>query len=307
MLKKMTKAFTNPGLVLVTILNFRLFRLLPDELFIKIKHYIKTQEKLNLAEPTTFNEKLQWLKLHDRNPNYTTLVDKVAVREVISDEIGQHYLIPSLGVYNSFEDINFEQLPNQFVLKANHTSGDVFVCKDKSSINYEKLKQEIEQWMKRNYYWDHREWPYKNIKPKILCEKYMVDESESELKDYKILCFNGEPKLIQVMSNRRRGYYNINHYDINWQPVSIKRKKFDENPEGIPKPVKLHEMVDISRKLSKGMPFARIDLYNTGSQVFFGEITFYPVSGYMDFAHKETNLLLGSWIDLDRAYSKKVS
>lgn len=305
MLRKVIKAVTHPGLVMVTILNLRVFRLVPDKVFIKVKHYIKTQERINLKDPKTFNEKIQWLKLHDRNPEYTQLVDKIAVRDFVIKKIGQQYLIPALGTYESFEDIDFDALPEQFVLKANHTSGDVYVCKDKSKIDYTALKKEIDQWKTKNYYWVHRESPYKTITPKILCEEYMVDESESELKDYKILCFNGEPKLIQVMSNRRRGYYNINHYDVDWKPVSIKRVKFDENPEGIPKPEQLDEMVDISRKLSEGLPFSRIDLYNTGEQVLFGEITFYPVSGYMDFEDKQTNLLLGSWIDLSQSFSNQ--
>lgn len=303
LLKKIIKAFTHPGLVMVTILNFKPFRLVPDKVFVKIKHYIKTQERINLKNPKTFNEKIHWLKLNDRNPEYTQMVDKVAVRDLVEKTIGEEYLIPKLGVYESYDDIDFDALPNQFVLKANHTSGDVFVCKDKSKLDYKRLKKDIDQWKTKNYYWIHREWPYKHITAKILCEKYMEDESEAELKDYKVLCFNGEPKLIQVMSNRRRGYYNINHYDINWQPVNIKRKKIDENPDGIPKPDQLDEMVEISRKLSKGLPFSRIDLYNTGEEVLFGEITFYPVSGYMDFADLKTNLMLGSWIDLNQAYS----
>ena len=143
-------------------------------------------EKLNLNNPKTFNEKLQWLKLNDRKPEYKNMVDKYEVRKYIADKIGEEYLIPLLGVWDKFEDIDFEQLPNQFVLKPNHTSGNVFICKDKSKINYEKLKKEVNSWLNRKYYWVHREWPYKNIKPRIICEKYLVDESGVELKDYKL-------------------------------------------------------------------------------------------------------------------------
>ncbi len=259
-------------------------------------------KRLNIEKPKSFNEKLQWLKLNDRNPKYIELVDKYKVREYISKVLGDEYLIPLLGVYNSFQEIDFDKLPNQFVLKPNHTSGNVYLCKDKTKIDYIKLEKEINAWLKREYYWLHREWPYKNVNPKIICEKYIVDETKTQLKDYKFMCFNGEPKIIHVMSDRVDGNYCVNNYDINWNPIDIPRRKFPKNPKEIKRPKRLEEMIDISKKLSKGIPFSRIDLYSTDYGVFFGEITFYPVSGYMDFEYDETDLMLGSWIDLKEAY-----
>jgi hypothetical protein len=203
-----------------------------------------------------------------------------------------------LGVWDKFEDIDFEQLPSQFVLKPNHTSGNVYICKDKSKINYEELKQEVNSWLKRDYYWVHREWPYKNIKPRIICEKYMVDESGVELKDYKFMCFNGEPKFIQVMSGRNYGRYNINHFDLEWNRIEIRRRNHKENSILIKRPKELETMIEISRKLCKDIPFVRIDLYVTETRVFFGEITFFPASGYLDFMDEQYDYLIGSWIKL---------
>ncbi len=270
----------------------------PSKIYIKIQYRNYTGKRLDLRNPQTFNEKLQWLKLYDRNPLYTNLVDKYKVREFISQTIGEEYLIPLLGVWDKFDEIDFGELPNKFVLKPNHTSGDVFICKDKTKVNFDELRTKVNAWLEREYYWEHREWPYKNIKPRIICEKYMVDESGIELKDYKFLCFNGEPKIIQVMSGRKNGNYYINHYDINWDRVEIHRKRCAENPKGIDKPAGLQTMIDISRRLSRDIPFVRVDLYSTARQILFGEMTFYPVSGYMDFQDERWDYKLGSWIEL---------
>lgn len=273
-------------------------KMIPSKLWLKLEYYISINKELNLKNPRTFNEKLQWLKLYDRNPEYVNLVDKYKVRNYIEKAIGREYLIPLIGVYDRYEDINFDELPDQFVLKPNHTSGDVFICKDKNKIDYNSLEEEVNSWLKREYYWYHREWCYKNIEPKILCEKFMVDESGVELKDYKFLCFNGEPKIIQVMSGRANGNYYLNHFDLDWNNVNIKRKTHKESFNLIKKPDNLNEMIQISEILSREIPFSRIDLYKTSNQILFGEITLFPVSGYMDFANEELDELLGSWIEL---------
>jgi hypothetical protein len=299
MQNKLIKGIKNPRLIFMYFLGFKICRIIPDSIYLKIKFRLKMMEKLNLNNPKTFNEKLQWLKLNDRKPEYKNMVDKYEVRKYIADKIGEEYLIPLLGVWDKFEDIDFEQLPNQFVLKPNHTSGNVFICKDKSKINYEKLKKEINSWLNRKYYWVHREWPYKNIKPRIICEKYMVDESGVELKDYKFFCFNGEPKIIQVISERKNGQYYINHFDLEWNRVEIRRKNHKENKTLFSKkPNELEKMITISKELCKSMLFARIDLYATEKGVYFGEITFFPASGYMGFEDERANYLLGSWIRL---------
>ena len=261
-------------------------------------------KKLNLSNPKKFNEKLQWLKLYDRNPKYTNLTDKFKVRKYISKTIGQEYLIPLLGVYNSYDEIDFNKLPNEFVLKPNHTSGDIFICKDKSKIDYGKLEKEVNNWLKKNYYWTSREWIYKNIKPRIICEKYMVDESGTELKDYKFMCFNGEPRIIQVMSGRNNGSYNINHFDLEWNKIEIPRKGHKESAKIIKKPENLERMISISKELSNSISFVRIDFYNIEGRIYFGEITLFPASGYVGFGDEKDDYLLGSWLELPSKIQK---
>jgi hypothetical protein len=195
MFRKAVKGFRNPKLILLYLLNFKVFRIIPDKMYLKIKYRLRIGKKLDLENPKTYNEKLQWLKLYDRKPEYTMMVDKYEVRKYIAKTIGEEYLIPLLGVYERYEEINFDDLPNQFVLKPNHTSGDIFICKDKSIIDHVKLKKEINKWLKRRYYWVHREWPYKNIKPRVICEKYLQDN----ITDYKFMCFNGELKMIEIV------------------------------------------------------------------------------------------------------------
>ena len=196
-MKKIIKYIKHPSNVIVYLMNKGHFKWLDDKTYLKIKYRIIMNKKLNLEKPQTFNEKLQWLKLYDRNSEYTKMVDKYEAKKYVANIIGEEYIIPTLGVWDKFEDINFERLPNQFVLKPTHTSGNVFICKDKNNIDYGKLKTEIKKWMKRRYYYFHREWPYKNVKPRIIAEQYMEDES-GELIDYKIYAFNGKCDYVMV-------------------------------------------------------------------------------------------------------------
>jgi hypothetical protein len=251
-----------------------------------------------LNNPKTFNEKLQWLKVYDRKPEYTRYVDKYEVRSYIKETIGEEYLIPLIGVYNSFDEIDFDILPNQFVLKPNHTSGNVYICKDKSKIDYVKLKKEVNAWMKREYYWVHREWPYKNIKPKIICEDYMVDESGTELKDYKFFCFNGEPKAFFIASDRgidtRFDFFDL---EFNHLPVM---QHYINATKPLKRPPGLEEMIFLSRVLSKGLAHVRIDFYDINGRIYFGEMTFYHFSGFEKFEPIEYDNLFGSWIELPK-------
>lgn len=298
MLDRILRLIRNPEYTFQYLLNRGDFKDIPDEKYLKLKFKHILGAELNLDRPLTFNEKLQWLKLYDRNPLYTQLVDKYKIREYIAKTIGEQYLIPLLGVYNHFEDIDFKKLPNQFVLKPNHTSGNIYICEDKTQIIFEDLKKEINLWLKRNYFWVHREWPYKNIKPRIICEKYLVDEYGKDLKDYKIMCFNGEPKIIQVMSERNNGRFLVNHFDLDWNELNIPRKSILRNPNIPKKPKDLKDMIEISKVLSKDIPFVRVDLYKTTYGLLFGEMTFFPVSGFMDFKKKKDDKFLGDWIDL---------
>lgn len=296
---KIIKILKDPKLIMLHLLRLKVSRKISDELYYKIKYRFTTNKKLNLENPQLFNEKLQWLKLKDRNPLYKNLVDKYEVRKHIAKTIGENYLIPLLGVYNNFNDIDFDSLPNQFVLKPNHTSGNVFICRDKNRIDLSALKLEIEAWLARDYYWVHREWPYKGIEPKIICEKYMVDESGTELKDYKVFCFNGVPKMIQVDFNRFNGHKR-NLYDLEWNYIPSSIQYPSDSETKIKKPDNLMELLELSRVLSKGIPHVRTDFYVVNNNIYFGELTFYHGSGYEKFEHESLALKMGSWIQLDR-------
>lgn len=273
--------------------------LVPDKLYIKLQYKNFTDKKLNFNNVSSFNEKIQWLKLYDRRPEYSMMVDKYEVREYISNVIGNKYLIPLLGVYNNFDEIDFDTLPNQFVLKPNHTSGDVYICKDKTKIDYKTLQKEIKQWLKKRYYLVHREWPYKNISPKIICEKYMVDKTEDELKDYKLMCFNGEVKCTFVCSNRNSlTGLNIDIYDSDWNLMPFERPSHPNSGILVDRPRNYKKMIKYAELLSKDIPFLRVDFYEINGDLYFSELTFYPGSGLESFKPDSYNDLLGSWLKL---------
>ena len=297
MLKKFYKILKNPKIIFSHLLNIIIFNYLTDDKYLQIKFKLNTGRKLDLINPKTFNEKLQWLKLNDRNPQYTILVDKYEVRKYIEKILGKSYLIPLIGVWNKFEDIDFSKLPDQFVLKCTHNSGGNIICKDKSKFDIKKARKKINKNLNRNYYYRAREWPYKNVKPKIVCEKYIVDESGDELKDYKIFCFNGEPKIIQVDFNRFSDHKR-NLYDINWNyiPVSYNYPTYPNIV--IKKPKKLNEMIEIARLLSKDFPFIRVDLYSIHDKIYFGELTFFPEAGFAKFNPESYDKELGKWLKL---------
>lgn len=277
-----------------------IYMLLSDKLYIKLRYRYRMNKKLNLKFPKTFNEKLQWLKLYDRNPKYTKMVDKYEAKEYISNIIGEEYIIPTIGIYDKFDDIDFESLPNKFVLKCTHDSGGVVICKDKKNIDLVAIKKKINKCLKRNYYNFGREWPYKNIKPQIIAEEYIEDDNEEDLKDYKIFCFNGKPQFILVCSNRNGVFKNTDFYDIKWNLMPFTRENRTNNPKGIEKPNKLEEMLNISKKLSKDIPFVRVDLYEVNEKVYFGELTFYPSSGFEGFQPEEYDKILGDMIKLPK-------
>lgn len=297
--KSIIRGIKDPKLGMYYLLGSKAARIIPDKMLIKLKYQATCGRKLELKNPERFNDKLQWLKLYDRKPRYTRLADKYEAKQYIKENIGEEYIIPLLGVYDSFEEIDFEQLPEQFVLKPNHTSGDIYICKDKSKIDYGELKKNVDQWMKKNYYWLHREWPYKNIRPRIICEPYMVDESGTELKDYKIFCFDGQPKIIEVDFNRFIGHQR-NFYTTEWQYMDFMLEYPNDKDREIKKPAKLDEMLDLAEKLSAGIPHVRVDLYSINGNIYFGEVTFYHESGYGAFKPDSYNYLLGSWINLPR-------
>ena len=295
MLKKIIKAIKYPSYILFWLDNKRIITL-NDKKYVEILYHKKTKEKLNLNDPKTFNEKLQWLKLYDRNPEYTKMVDKYEGKEYVADIIGKEYVIPTLGVWEKFKDIDFEKLPNQFVLKCTHDSGSTIICKDKEKFDYKAAEKKINRALKINYYYLSREWPYKNIKPRIIAEKYMVDESKTELKDYKFYCFDGVPRVVDVCSNRSEKLQQ-SYFDMEWNKINVTEGGSIRN-ENITKPTCFEEMKQIASKLSQGIRHVRIDLYEIENRVYFSEITFYSGTGLEDFEPKEFNRELGDMIVL---------
>lgn len=274
-----------------------LLNLLSDKQYLKLMFQVRLGKKLDLKNPKSFSEKLQWLKLHDRKPEYTTLVDKHEVKSYISEKLGPEYVIPTLGVWDRFEDIDFDSLPDQFVLKCTHDSGGLVICRDKSSFDKEAAKEKISKCLKHNYYWHGREWPYKNVKPRIIAEQYIEDVS-GELKDYKLMCFNGEVRCSFICSDRfsEKGLH-VTFFDRDWNVMPFERQ-YPSVKKGFPRPHNYEKMVCLAEKLSKDIPFVRVDFYEVNGSIYFGEITFFPGSGLESFDPEEWDYTLGSWITL---------
>lgn len=269
-----------------------------DKEYLEILYRFYMKKKCNIDNPITYNEKLQWLKLYDRNEYYTKLVDKYEVKKIVSNKIGEEYLIKTLGVWDNFDDIDFNKLPNKFVLKCTHDSGGIVICTDKNKLNIKKARKKINHCLQRNYYLNHREWPYKNIKPRIIAEEYYVDESGKELKDYKFFCFNGKAKMLFVATDRPFDT-KFDFFDMNFKHLPIINGHPNATSE-ILKPKNFDKMIEISEKLSSGIPHVRIDLYNVNGEIKFGEMTFYHWSGLVPFEPEEWDYKLGEWIQLPK-------
>jgi len=297
-LKKITKLLINKDYRFIVLSPKKMYDHLSDEEYIKRKYHAALGKDLNLENPTTFNEKLQWLKIHNQKDEYTIMVDKYKVREYIAEKIGEQYLIPLLGVWDKSSDIDFENLPDEFVLKCNHNSGlGMCICKDKSKLSIEEVKAELEKGLQQDYYLTCREWPYKNVERKIVCEAFMHDDTSKELKDYKVFNFNGQPKVILVCQDR---FTNMTEdfFDEHWNHLDIARVAHPNATKEIEKPEKLEEILELSRILSKDIPFLRTDFYIINDQIYFGELTFYPAGGFEPFVPEKVDDLLGSWIQL---------
>lgn len=273
------------------------FNFMKDSTFLKFRFKYETKKKLNLENPTTFNEKLQWLKLYYRKPEFTTMVDKYEVKSFLEDKIGKEHIIPSLGVYKNYNDIPFDALPNQFVIKCTHNSGGIIICKDKTKFDPKLYKKNINKTLSRNYFYSGREWPYKNIKPRVLVEKYMKDEGFDILPVYKIFNFNGEPKLIQLILNDKSKEETVDYYDIKWNKLDLKQN-FKNSTIVLPKPKKLDEILSLAKKLSQNLPFIRTDFYIINDCVYFSEFTFFSDNGFKNFTPEKWDAILGSWIEL---------
>lgn len=270
---------------------------LSDEEFLKKVFKLNIKKELDLDAPTTFNEKMQWLKLYDRgNDSLTDTVDKYAVKKIVADKIGEQYVIKSYGVWERFEDIDFDKLPDQFVLKTTHDCGGVVICKDKKTFNYDKAKKFLEEHLQREYFYQAREWPYKNVKPRILAEEFVGEENEC-LVVYKVFCFDGNPRLIQVIQGDKSKDETIDYFDENWNLLPL-RQNFPNSVNHLSKPNCLPKMLELSNKLSKHRSFLRVDWYIIDGQLKFSEFTYYSDAGVAKFEPEEWDYKLGEWIKL---------
>lgn len=272
-------------------------RWIPDRKFLELVFPLITGYKLDLDNPKTYNEKLQWLKLYDRKPEYTKMVDKAEAKKYASTIIGNEHIIPTIAVYDKVEDIDFDVLPNQFVLKCTHDSGGVVICKDKSIFDKKTAIKKLSKGIRKNYYWQNREWPYKNVKPRIIAEKYMTD-GDGGLKDYKFFCFNGEPKLMFLLKDRKIDT-RLNFYDLDFKKLPFERG-YPNFSDVIEKPKGWEEMILLAQKLSKNIPHLRVDFYDIEGHIYFGELTFSPGSGMEVFKPCEWDDILGGWIELPK-------
>ena len=298
------KFFTDKSLRIGFLAKHGFYDHMPDEKFLKKQFKATMGKELDLENPQTLNEKLQWLKLYNRKPEYTMMVDKYLVKDYIAKELGEQYVVPLIGVWDDPDDIDFDKLPNQFVLKCNHNSAvGLCVCRDKSKLDIEKTRKALKKGLKQDCYMAGREWPYKNVPRKVICEKYITDSPDSDqLTDYKFFCFNGKVDCVMVALDRATGDTKFYFFDQDWNLLRYNIRG-REAPEGftIPMPKTMPKMFSIASKLSKGLPFARIDLYSCEDQVYFGEITFFPASGFDDKLLAEPDLHWGQMIDLPTA------
>jgi hypothetical protein len=298
-IKALKKYITDKDYRFIINAMFGKYDSMPDDQYLKKLFAAKMKRKLDLENPVTFNEKLQWLKLYDRKPEYTKMVDKYLVRDFIAEKIGSEYLIPLIGAWDSVDEIDFDALPNQFVLKCNHNSGlGMCICTDKTKLDIEKVKKELKKGLKQDYYLHGREWPYKEVPRKIIAEKYMQENSGNGLRDFKFLSFNGTVKCSFVCSERFSGKgLKVTFFDRDWQRMPFERH-YRASTINIAKPNTYDEMLKVAEKLSEGMPFIRVDLYEIEGKIYFGELTHYPGNGMEEFSPEEWDKTLGDWIIL---------
>lgn len=301
MFKKIRRWLRDPWWAFSNVMIEKYPNLMWDKWFLTTRFRQTFGRYIDWKSPSTFNEKLQWLKLYDRNPLYTKLVDKVDVKDWVADKIGTEYIIPTLGVYSSFEEIDFSKLPNQFVLKCSHDSGSVVICKDKATFDISQAKAILEHGLKTSFYRSFREWPYKNVKPRILAEEYLSFE-EDYIMDYRIYCFNGKPQLIYAYTNyapkdgSKPQPTNCDYFNIEWNPVAFHQHSL---PRGnVTKPKDLAIILEKAAIIASNIPFARVDFYDS-TVVRFGELTLFPGAGFSSFHPMEWDERLGEWLRLD--------
>jgi hypothetical protein len=276
----------------------RLAPILPDEIYLKVRFRQRVGYWPDLKHPKTFNEKLQWLKLHDKHPEYTKMVDKIEAKKYVASVIGEKNIIPTLGIWNSVDEIDWDSLPNQFVIKVTSDSGGIVVCKDKKKLDIDKAKKKLKKGWGKNYYKYNKEYPYKDLKPRIIAEQYMTNSGQ-ELYDYKVHNFNGIPRIILLCRDRySETGLKEDFYSCDWEHLNISRPDHGNALEVIARPNELDEMLHLSEKLAKGITFVRSDFYIIDNKVYFGELTFFPASGMKPFIPSEWDYKMGEMIKL---------
>lgn len=298
-LKTVLTLLKNPRKLIKPLGHNGFFNWLPDRPYLKLVYWGETGRRLNLNEPHTFTEKLQWLKLHNRKIEYSNYVDKYAVRAHIADTIGEEFLIPLIGVYKSVEEIDWKELPQKFIIKCNHGSGTNIICTDKSRFNIEEAKKKLNFWLKKSWYYFGREWPYKNVKKKIIIEKFLQDEKQDIPMDYKFWVFNGSVKFINVHF-KKNGETRINIYNRDWTLQNFGMVYENDLKCIHQRPKNYKIMIDCAEKIAKSLPFLRVDFYEVNGKAYSGEITFYPTSGFIRFHpnHDELDKMYGDLLNL---------
>lgn len=296
------KLLHNPLTIFKGFSNTYFSRLIPDKAYLKFMYRVKNGERLNLKHPNSFTDKINWLKINDKKPIYTQMVDKYLARDFVSERIGADYLVPLLGVWDKASDINFNELPDQFVLKCNHNSGNGFyMCHDKRVMDKEKVIKQLNTGMKEDFYYKYREWPYKNVKRKIIAEPLMQNTNGEPLVDYKVFCFAGEPKFLQINSNRfSGGEIMTDFYDVEWNYLNIQEGggHYPQAGDVFDKPLFFEELLNVSSVLSQNVPQLRVDFNCWDNKLYFGELTFYHNAGMNPFMPEEWNDRIGDLISI---------
>lgn len=297
-MNKVMKYLKNPGMFLVILDNKGIVRI-NDKRYLNILFKTVFGRRINWENPKTYNEKIQWLKMNDHREEYVIIADKIAAKEYVAERIGKEYIIPTLGVYDNFDDIDFSKLPNQFVIKCNHDSGGLSICLDKKNFNIEEAKKKIEKSLKTDYFYVSREWPYKQIKPRILVEKYLEDKVDGELRDYKFFCFDGKAKLMFVAADRqdKNKETTFDFFDLDYNHIDVRNGH--PNAEKPPhKPKNFKKMIELAEKLAKGFTHVRVDFYEVNGKIYFGELTLYHWGGLTPFEPEEWDEKMGEMLKL---------
>ena len=273
--------------------NLGFFKKIPDDKYLKRRFKQITGMNLNLDNPQSFN-----VKIHERNPILTTLVDKAEVKKWVSDIIGEEYVIPTYGVFEKFEDIDFSRLPKQFVIKCTHDSGSSIICLDKDKLNLRNTRKRINKCLKKNTYWASREWAYKDVRPRIIIEKCIGDLAESDIIDYKMMCFNGKVKCLFTCTDRHsEDGLKVTFFDCDWNVLPFERH-YPKSKEEIKKPINFENLILLAEKIARDLVFARVDFYDIEGKIYFGEVTLYPGAGTEEFSPQEWDYKIGSMLEL---------